>query len=109
MVKINANLTGRVKKDFKAVEVMLRELPKPDYENLCDFIGFTRPEVRILDLKYRSGEGALKPTREYIAEEVGMSPSTLDRRCKSMLKRIAKYADRILAQLAWTNVGAPKL
>lgn len=109
MVKFNPSLTGRVNKDFKAVEVMLRELPKPDYENLCDFIGFTRPEIRILDLKYRNGSGVFKPTREHIAEEVGMSTSTLDRRCKAMLKRIAKYADRLLAQLAWTNMGAPRL
>lgn len=44
---------GLTKQDLKAVEMMLRELPKPEYEDLCDFIGLDAPELRILDLKYR--------------------------------------------------------
>lgn len=28
---------GLTKQDLKAVEMMLRELPKPEYEDLCDF------------------------------------------------------------------------
>lgn len=42
---------GLTKQDLKAVEMMLRELPKPEYEDLCDFIGLDAPELRILDLK----------------------------------------------------------
>lgn len=88
---------GLSKKDFKAVETMLRELPKPDYNELCDFIGLDAPELRILDLKYRHSE---RYTREYIAEELAISPSTLDRRVKAILKRIAKYAHKVISRLA---------
>lgn len=83
---------GLTKQDLKAVEMMLRELPKPEYEDLCDFIG-----LDILDLKYR--HYTERYTREYIAEELGMSVSTFDRRKKAILKRIAKYANKAMAAL----------
>ena len=76
---------GLTKQDLKAVEMMLRELPKPEYEDLCDFIGLDAPELRILDLKYR--HYTERYTREYIAEELGMSVSTFDRRKKAILKK----------------------
>lgn len=82
----------------KAVEAMLREIPEPDYKELCDLLGLPAPELRILDLKYRKGTPEGYPaTREYIAEDLGISPSTLDRKLKAVLKRIAKYANRIIA------------
>lgn len=90
---------GISKKDYKVIEQMLREIPKPDYEDLVDFLGLPAPELRILDLKYRYSNDVYRPTREYIAEEVGMSVSTLDRRLKSILKRIGKYAQRIIPSL----------
>lgn len=74
---------GLTKQDLKAVEMMLRELPKPEYEDLCDF-------NRHYTERY---------TREYIAEELGMSVSTFDRRKKAILKRIAKYANKAMAAL----------
>lgn len=88
---------GLTKQDLKAVEMMLRELPKPEYEDLCDFIGLDAPELRILDLKYR--HYTERYTREYIAEELGMSVSTFDRRKKAILKRIAKYTNKAMAAL----------
>lgn len=87
---------GITKRDLKAVEAMLIEIPEPDYKDLCNFIGLSAPELRILDLKYRYKEDLGRPTREYIAEEVGISVSTLDRRVKTILKRIGKYANRII-------------
>ena len=88
---------GLTKRDLKAVEAMLKEIPEPDYKDLCNFLGLSAPELRILDLKYRYKSDFTHPTREYIAEEVGVSVSTLDRRLKSVLKRIGKYANRIIA------------
>lgn len=91
---------GRTK-DFKAIESMLREISQPDYENLCNFLGLAAPELRILDLRYR--QNVYKPTREYVAEEMGMSVSTLDRKIKAILKRIAKYAHKVMAELSLSN------
>lgn len=76
----------------------MREIPQPDYKDLCELLGLPAPELRILDLKYRSGTPEGYPaTREYIAEELGISPSTLDRKLKAVLKRIARYANRVIA------------
>lgn len=87
---------GLTKRDLKAVEAMLIEIPEPDYKDLCNFLGLSAPELRILDLKYRYKDDFTRPTREYIAEEVGISVSTLDRRLKAVLKRIGKYANRVI-------------
>lgn len=88
-------------KDFKAIESVLREIPQPDYEHLCSFLGLAAPELRMLDLRYR--QNVYKPTREYVAEEMGMSVSTLDRKIKGILKRIAKYAHKLIAEIALAN------
>lgn len=93
---------GISKRDFKAIETMIRELPEPDYKDMCDFMGLSAPELRILDLKYRR-RFEDRPTREYIAEELGYSPSTLDRRVKAIIKRIGKYANRMIQVLHWSN------
>lgn len=85
---------GLSRQNTKAIECMLKELPQPDYESLCNFLGLTEDERKVLDLRYRQRD--FKPTREFVAEELGMSPSTLDRRIKSLLKRIDKFAKRIL-------------
>jgi hypothetical protein len=109
-ISLSYDLRNPSKQDLKAVEVMLKELPKPEYENLCDFIGFAPPEIRILDLRYRYASD-VKPTREYVAEELGMSPSTLDRRIKGLLKRIARCANKLIRGIACDNIKgyAPKI
>ena len=94
---------GLTKRDLKAVEMMLMEIPEPDYKDLCTFLGLSAPELRVLDLKYRYKDDFGRPTREYIAEEVGISPSTLDRRIKGLLKRIGKYANRVIREAAFIN------
>lgn len=82
------------KQNRKAIEQMLEEIPEPDYESLCNFLGMVPEERKILELRYRQRD--FKPTREFVAEELGMSPSTLDRHVKSLLKRIDKFAQKLL-------------
>lgn len=85
---------GLTNQNKKAIEATLKELPQPAFESLCEFLGLVTAERRLLELRYR--QGSFKPTREYVAEELGMSPSTLDRYTKSLLKRIDKCARKLL-------------
>lgn len=83
------------KKGKKAVEEMLRDLPITDYEELKRVFGFSKDDALLLDLKCRDPHG-YKMTRTEISEELGMSPSTLDRHLKAIYKRILKYADKLV-------------
>lgn len=80
------------------IETMLREMPQPNYDSLCNFLGLIQDERDILTLRYRYRK--FRPTREFVAEELGMSTSTLDRHLKALLKRINNFAQRLLLMLS---------
>lgn len=77
------------KLQLKYAANLLKAVPEPTYKCICDYLSLNAEDRNILYLRFRNYDYA--HTREYVAEEVGISPSTLDRKVKCILNRVCTY------------------
>lgn len=80
--------------NFKAIKNALKEAPDELYTILIKGACFTDDEQRILDLLYRK-----KLDRIETSYKLSLSLSCLDRKHKSIIKRLEKYSLHMLKNM----------
>ena len=67
---------------------IIKSISDDDFERCCKYLGIVDDDLVLLKLRYRSHPSY---TREYVAEELGISTSTLDRRIDELFLKIFSY------------------